>query len=71
MSWERAGHLAWVAPPMTVAFLVAHYVIAVYPEGGDEVDWLFCFVGLFFSGADARRLRNRPAQVSLWLRSSR
>ena len=68
MSWERAGRLAWIAPPMTVAFLVAYYSIAVYPEGGDEgVEFLFSLTFVTYAVVGSLIASRHPRNPVGWL----
>ena len=68
MSRERAGRLAWIAPPMTVAFLVAYYAIAVYPEDGDEgVEVLFSLTFVTYAVVGSLIASRHPRNPVGWL----
>ena len=68
MNWERAGSLAWIAPPLTVAFEVVYYSIAVYPDDGDEgVDALFSLTFLTYAVVGALVASRRPRNPVGWL----
>ena len=68
MTWERAGRLAWIAPPLTLAFEVAYSTIAVYPEEGDGgVDILFSLTFLTYAVVGALVASRQPRNPVGWL----
>ena len=68
MSWERAGRLAWIAPPLTVACIVAFYLIADYPDKGSEgVEVFFFLTFLTYAVVGALVASRRPRNPVGWL----
>ena len=68
MSWERAGRLAWIAPPLTVAFVAAFYLIADYPDKGSEgVEVFFVLTFLTYAVVGALVASRRPRNPVGWL----
>ena len=68
MSWERAGRLAWIAPPLTAAFVLAFTSIADYADKGSEgVEVFFFLTFLTYAGVGALVASRRPRNPVGWL----
>ena len=68
MTWERAGRLAWIAPLLVVAFEVAYFATAIYPEEEDEgVELLFLLTFLTYAVVGSLIASRHPRNPVGWL----